>query len=33
MAVDLDRPVSNLQIVTPVENEQLVDQFNDLEVC
>jgi non-ribosomal peptide synthase protein (TIGR01720 family) len=34
MAVDFDRPVSNLQIVTPVENEQLVDQFNaDLEVC
>jgi non-ribosomal peptide synthase protein (TIGR01720 family) len=34
MAVDFDGPVSNLQIVTPVENEQLVDQFNaDFEVC
>jgi hypothetical protein len=34
MAVDFDRPVSKLQIVTPVENEQLVDQFNaDFEVC
>jgi hypothetical protein len=34
MAVDFNRPVSTLQIVTPVENEQLVDQFNaDLEVC
>jgi len=34
MAVDFDRPVSNLHIVTPVENEQLVDEFNaDLEVC
>ena len=34
MAVDFDQPVSNLQIVTPVENEQLVDQFNaEFEVC
>ena len=34
MAVDFDRPVSNLQIVTPVEHEQLVDEFNaDPEVC
>jgi hypothetical protein len=34
MAVDFYQPVSNLQIVTAVENEQLVDEFNaDLEVC